>query len=346
MTDLFDVLTTPPPAVSRNAAATVLHEHYGLEGRLEALDSERDRNFLVTTADDHKYVLKFANSAEDAAVTDFQSAALLHVAQTAPELPVPRLVTTTSGRTAAYITAGDGRRHVGRLLTWLEGVPLKSVGGSAEHAATLGSCLARLGHALRDYEHAASRYALLWDLKRAQSLRQLLDHIVDEDLRTLCTDRLDVFDTNVLPKLDTLRWQVVHNDLNPSNVLVHPDEPTSLTGIIDFGDMVRTPLIADIAVASAYLLRDEPDPLPDVVDFVTAYDAEEPLRPEEIDVLFDLMLTRSTMTVVITHWRASIYPDNREYILRSESTARSMLERMSDLPSADATDRLRNACRA
>jgi len=332
--------------MSDAAAAAFLHKHYGLDGKLEPLDSERDRNFRVTTGDDEKYVLKFASSAEDVAVTEFQNEALRHVARVAPELPIPRLVLTSSGETAVNVIAADGRRHLARLLSWLDGVPLKSVQFSAGHAATLGTCLARLGHALRDYQHPASNYALLWDLKRAQALRQLLDYIVDTSLRALCSRRLDIFDANVLPKLGQLRWQVIHNDLNPSNVLVDPDAPNKVTGIIDFGDMVHAPLVIDIAVASAYLMRDATDPLPDVLNFAAAYCAEEPLRPEEIDVLFDLMLTRSTMTIVITHWRASQYPENRNYIMRSETTARRTLERISDMNSADIKERLRAACRA
>ncbi len=341
--DPFEVLTTPPPALTGEAAAQILERHYNLGGELEPLTSERDQNFLVTTAEDRRFVLKIANSAEDPAITDFQIGALLHLAKVAPEFPVPRLVRDAEGNDAFDIRAEDGRRHRVRVLTWLDGVPLQHVGRAAGSAATLGGCLARLGQALCGYDHPASGHALLWDLKRAAALRELLGCVANTDLRRICERRLDVFDSTLLPAFDSLRWQVIYNDMNLSNVLVDPDDASVVAGVIDFGDIVRAPLIADVAIACAYLLLDADDPLDDVVRFVSAYHAVEPITETEIELLFDLLLTRSTMTILITHWRATRYPENKSYILRSEPVARRMLTRLSHLPCDDVVDRLRKS---
>ncbi|MDH3545581.1 MAG: phosphotransferase [Gammaproteobacteria bacterium] len=340
----FEVLTVPPPALSGDDAADILSDHYNIAGKLRPLTSERDQNFVVATASGEQFVLKISNSAEVAAVTDLQTAALLHIAETMPELPVPRLVHTVNGDSILTIVAADRRPHRVRVLTWLDGVPIRRAEWAPECAATLGTCLARLGHALRNFEHAAADYALLWDLKRAVLLRDLLEYVGDTALRALCERRLDVFETRVLPKLDDVRWQVIHNDLNPSNVLVDAQDARMIKGIIDFGDIVRSPLIVDIAVAAAYLMRDKDDVLEDVLAFVAAYCEVEPLEPAEIDLLFDLILTRSAMTILITHWRVMRYPENREYIVRSETGARKMLERMSGVFTQDVTARLRDAC--
>lgn len=325
-----------------NDAERLLSEHYELTGDLKPLTSERDQNFLVATADGNRYVLKIANSAEDPAITEFQSGALLHIEELAPELAVPRIIKTRGGRTSVRATAPDGREHTVRLISWLDGTPLQELLHDANCAALLGTCLAELGQALRDYEHSASNYALLWDLKRAAALRELLDCVDDADLRSVCAHRLDLFESRVLPRLDNVRWQVVHNDLNPSNVLVD-DTATRIAGVIDFGDMVRSPLIVDVAVAAAYLLRNDDDPLADVSDFIAAYNAVEALDESEIELVFDLILTRSTMTVLITHWRAARYPENRDYILRNEARARRMLDLMSGLPTDEVATRLQSA---
>ena len=69
---------------------------------------------------------------------------------------------------------------------------------------------------------------------------------------------LDRFDS-IAPQFPDWRWQVVHNDLNPHNVLCAPDAPDRIAGVLDFGDMVRTPLVCDLAVAAAYRIdRDDP----------------------------------------------------------------------------------------
>lgn len=341
--DPFKVLTTPVPALSTADALHILKDHYGLTGELEVLTSERDLNLLVTTGSGERYVLKIASSAENPAITAFQTEALLHIANISPDLPVPRLIHNIDGSKTVEIVADDGRSHVVRLLTWLDGTPLKSVERVPGYASMLGTCLAKLGHALRQFEHPASGYALLWDLKGAASLRELVHCVDDAELRALCVRRLDRFESYVWPKLDAVRWQVIHNDLNPSNVLVDSKAPNVLVGIIDFGDMVRSPLIVDVAVATAYLLHDADDPLSDVVEFVAAYSRVEALTESEIDMLFDLLLTRSTMTILITRWRATQYPENKDYILRSEPIARKMLTNMNGKSKSEMTDRLWSA---
>ncbi len=344
MHDPFEVMTTPVPAVDETAAERILDQHFGIAGDLEPLASERDRNYLVTSTDGTKSVLKIANSAESPEVTAFQTEALLHLGRAAPDIAAPRVLTTVDGDTSVQISDDDGRSHVVRVVSWLDGTPLQYVERLPGYAATLGSVLARLGQALSGFSNDASGYALLWDLKRAAHLKELLDCVSDPALRSICAARLDRFESWVAPRLEEMRWQVIHNDLNPSNVLVDPNDPSHVLGVIDFGDIVRSPLIVDVAVAAAYLLRDESDTLRDVLQFARAYSRIEPLDELELDVLFDLTLTRSTMTVLITHWRADRYPENRDYILRNETRARKLLERLHGQSQPDVAAQLRANC--
>ena len=341
MNDPFEVLTTPVPAIDEDAAARILEQHYGLSGELEPLASERDRNYLVTSDSGEKAVLKLANSAEAHEVTALQTEALLHIAVSDPGLAAPRVRQTVDGNTCVEITAEDGRKHLARVVSWLDGTPLQYVERVPGYADTLGQTAARIGRALSGFSHPAAGYALLWDLKRASHLKELLDCVADDSLRSLCAARLDRFDTAVTPRLSDLRWQIIHNDLNPSNVLVDENDPTRVLGVIDFGDIAHSPLIVDVAVASAYLLKEGPDALSDMLEFVAAYAHVVPLEERELEVLFDLTLTRSTMTVLITHWRAARYPENREYILRNETRARTLLTQLHGSTPPDIAAELR-----
>ncbi len=287
-------------------------------------------------------MLKLANSAESPDVTALQTEALLHVASADPELAVPRVRETVDGSTSVEITAGDGRKHVARVISWLEGTPLQYVEREPGYADALGRAAACLGKTLSDFMHPASDHALLWDLKRASHLKDLLDCVADTGLRALCAARLDRFDSTIAPRLKELRWQIIHNDLNPSNILVDEQDPSTMLGVIDFGDIAHSPLIVDVAVASAYLLKDGPDALADMLEFVAAYSQDLPLSELELGVLFDLTLTRSTMTVLITHWRAARYPENRDYILRNETRARRLLERLHGATPPDIAAELRD----
>jgi 4-aminobutyrate aminotransferase-like enzyme len=145
--------------------------------------------------------------------------------------------------------------------------------------------------------------------------------------------------------LPALRAQVIHNDANRQNVLVDPADPERVTGVLDFGDSVHTALVADIAVASAYQLAEDGDPFAGVADVVAGYHGITPLERAELEVLYDLVVTRLVTTAVIAGWRASCYPENREYILADQPGAWRRLDMLDGISRDDAQRRLVEACR-
>ena len=324
MTDqaLGSSLSTPPPMLDLAQAANIALSCFGVTGVLDPLISERDLNFRVTGAQG-SFVLKLANSAEPHEVTALQTRALLHLE--ASQLPVPRVIRCLDGRTEAVTPHG-----VLRLLTYLDGQPQYLTPRSPAQCAAMGGVAARLSLGLQGFSHPAADHVLQWDIKRAASLRPLLPFIAD-DLRPLATETLDRFDRDIAPKLHHLRAQVVHNDLNPHNVLVDPANPASITGILDFGDMVLTPLICDVAVAASYQI--EPTrPLDSLHTFAAAYHAIVPLTRTEIALLRDLTATRMLTTLAIASARAARYPQNAAYILRNVPSAGAGLQALAAAP--------------
>jgi hydroxylysine kinase len=110
-----------------------------------------------------------------------------------------------------------------------------------------------------------------------------------------------------------------------------------VVGLIDFGDVIAAPVSQEIATASAYQLVDASDGLDACVDLVRGYHVEHPLTEAEASTVFDLMVARLVLVVVITGWRAEQHPRNREYILRNHRRARLGLERAMSIPCAAAT---------
>jgi hydroxylysine kinase len=342
--DAFTLLTTDPPALSEARAADLLREHYGLEGTLKLQYSERDQNFLVRTDAGTEYVLKIANSVEIPAITDLQIAALLHLENSHPGIPVPHVIRTVDGETRIRISARDNRSHTARVLSWLPGTLLEFEDLGADAAAKMGAALAHLGNALRDFKHPASDYPLLWDIKQANKLLTLLDTVADTALRHILRHHLEMFVTEIEPRLHALRCQVIHNDLNPGNVLFNPDDTREVAGIIDFGDIIRSPLVVDVAVASAYLCRSGDAPFANVFEFVRGYHAVTQLLAEEFELLPYLITIRTLTTVIISHWRASLYPENRNDILSSENHASQMITTLGQHPPGDFSRDLQEYC--
>ena len=315
-------LTTPPPTLSLPEALTLAKAHFGLTGQLSPLTSERDLNFRLTTPEG-SFVLKLANTAEPAEVTQFQTLALIHLEASA--LPVPRVIRTLQGGTEAATQHG-----ILRLLSWVEGQPQHLSPRSPGQCVAMATIAARLSLGLQGFHHKAATHVLQWDIKQASALRPLLRFIAP-DLRALATETLDRFDTDLKPRLGTCRAQVIHNDLNPHNVLVDPQDPDRITGILDFGDMVETPLICDAAVTAAYQL-DPARPNDSLTIFARAYHAVLPLTVPELGLLRDLTATRMLTTLAVASARAARYPGNAPYILRNVPAAAAGLAALAAAP--------------
>ena len=342
-TTIQKMLTTTPPAFSNADAAKIAVGHYGINAQIRPLVSERDQNFALSTADGTRYVLKISNDAEQFQVIDFQNQALLHAAKRDASIPLPRVIPGLDGQLHCSV-ARAGKTHFVRVLSWLEGSILHDAAASPELAHRLGRLLARLGVAFQGFDHPGSNPPSLWDMKRAAGLADLMVHIEEPGLRQLIGQTLDKFVSAVKPVLDTLRTQVIHNDMNPGNVLMDKKRPDQISGLIDFGDMTKSPLIIDLAVATAYQLGSGDDPLTGALPMIAGYHSIAPLQNTEMELLTDLIRTRLITSLLIGSYRAILFPENREYLLISQRSAKNFLVNLNHLPADEALARIREAC--
>ena len=337
------MLTTIPPAFSDARASAIAADLYGISGNVRSLVSERDQNFQLTAKDGLRYTLKISNHAEQRDVIDFQNQALLHVAIKDASFPLPRVIPTIEGQLHGRVERA-GYTHFVRVLSWLEGSVIHDATVGPGLARQMGQLLARLDVALRGYDHPGSNPPSLWDMKRAENLADLIIHIEEPGLRRLIGRALDKFIVEVKPVLEPLRTQVIHNDLNPGNVLLDKARPDQIAGLIDFGDMTRSPLIIELAVAAAYQLSEGIDPLAGALPMIAGYHVVEPLLDTEMELLTDLIRTRLITSLLIGSYRATLFPENREYLLISQQSARNSLINLKSLSASDALARIREAC--
>ena len=79
---------------------------------------------------------------------------------------------------------------------------------------------------------------------------------------------------------------VIHGDMNDGNVIVESDR---VAGIIDFGDAVYSWSIGELAIAIAYAVLGQSNPLALAASMVEAHHAESPLSEDEVEVLYGLI---------------------------------------------------------
>ena len=322
----MSVLEAKAPDFSIAEAEGIAKRFFGVSGPARALASERDQNFHLRSDDGRDYVLKIANPAEDPAVLDFQTQALLHIARVNPELPVPHLVTTSEGTPSCAVAGADGRRFITRLLSYLPGGMLGHAKASPALLRDVGASAARLGQALRGYFHPAARHELLWDITQTPSLRKRTHSIEDLDMRRRVEGVLDRLVDQVLPALEGMRAQVIHNDVSCNNTLVDGDR---VVGVIDFGDMIHAPLVCDLAVPISELIVEVDDPFGVAMEIAAGYCAVEPLTADEIAIVFDLVTARTAMAIAIAAWRVGDHPENHAYITAGIDEYKTMLAWLS-----------------
>ncbi len=324
-TSLSAIAIAPPVADVTDVAAEVTSQ-FGLAGDYVSLVSERDQNFCLTGRDGRRVVVKVTSSLEESAVTDFQIEALLYL-EREQNLPLPRVVRTVDGESSGTIdVAGTPCRL--RVVEFVEGCPIGDVEVTPQLAARFGSALATLDRALDGFSHPGQSPLLLWDMQRTSEVRYLLDFIDDEALRSRVETVVDDFDAHIAPCMNELRMQVIHSDANPENVLLCD----SGIGFIDFGDMMRAPLVFEVAIAAAYLRAD--DPLELIVPFVAGYHETLPLEHDELRLLFDLVRARLATSISLFHWRLRERDPDDEYrtkLLATERTPDVFLAALDEL---------------
>ncbi|QEL26870.1 phosphotransferase (plasmid) [Bosea sp. F3-2] len=303
---LDDALMAPLPQFAGDELAAMLREHFGISGSFARISGERDLNLHVACADGQDFVFKVCGNSESVEELAFQNAALTHLARTDPALPVPRVVAARDGSTIVAHESG-GQRYLLRVLTYLPGEPVLGSKLSRVQRVEIGMLAARLDRALADFEHPAANRAFIWDLVHVTSLREKIAFLDTDQRKATAARVLDRFTTTVGPLLPALPRQVVHNDLNQANLLLRPQDG-SVSGIIDFGDMIETIRVAEVAIASAHLLYREADPMSAMAQVVKGYARLLPLEANEIAVLPVLVQARLATRELIVSWRRQANP--------------------------------------
>lgn len=338
-------LPTSAATAALPMARQVLRDSYGLTGRLLPLAGEWDANFRVGTGRG-RYLLKLCHPQQPPARIGLQVSALQHLARHAPELPVPRIIENRAGAATTVVPAGPHQNEQRRalLLSFLPGQPMSDTVLTRAQMIPTGTLLGQLDLALAKFPEDADAHELPWDIRHVMTLRPIATTIADPARRQLLLQQFDRHEAQVQPHLGALPWQWIHNDFNPYNLLVDGEDHARLTGIVDFGDIVFSRRLNDLAIAASYHLDGDDTMLGRAGLLVGAFHRVAPLSETEQSLLGDLIAARLLTTICITESRAREHPENRRYILRNNPSAWRGLERLAQFPRSAVRDTVHNLC--
>lgn len=345
-----------PGPLSKQTVATLAKTLFNIVIDIETvkeLDSYDDRNFYIRVDDQNdqddqkEYTFKVHNGVESdrPSELDAQNQLLLHLQANGITCcsPVAAVDGTFVGYSTLKLKDGSDKKHAIRLLVWVPGSILHDVTITSALIASAGAYLGKLNKALRGFDHPGAHRTHSWDLKNSLFIRDFVKYIDTEEKRLLIGGVLDEFEALVLPDIqsDKLPRSIIMGDFNDANIIVTGNGGhQTVSGVIDFGDMVYTLSVIEIAVAIAYMMVnvatslraeattqnipavDISDAMTRVLDigkvFFAGFCTSQTLTATEIEVLPTLIACRLAMSTTLGAFSIAQDPGNEYLKLHSE----------------------------
>jgi Ser/Thr protein kinase RdoA (MazF antagonist) len=322
------------PSLSLQEAASLARDLYGIDGTLQSLPSERDQNFLLTSKPHSQFVLKIANSKEQRSLLEAQNAAMRHLHSRLEFCP--HVIPTKASEELAQLNSRSGTHYV-RLVTYIAGKPLALTKLSSSLLSDFGRTLGTLTRHLQDFDHPAFHRDFHWDLANGINVISQYADLLPNDLREHVYRCAHLLEHSLLPLLPKLPTSVIHGDANDHNVIVQSDK---VVGLIDFGDMIHSYTVGELAVGLAYIVLDKTEPLDVAREVVAGYASQWTLNADEIDALWYLVLLRLAMSLCIAAHQRPQRPEN-DYLSISQQSIRNSLPVLLAIDSRTASDTFR-----
>jgi len=317
----------------------LLKEQFGIENAaLKAVEGYgRCVNYQVDTDQGERFVYKhYKTESGLKEVLDAENQVLLKLSTQLPN-STPAPVGNLKGK---YLSSSKNGKQLNRMLTYVEGKFLAEAKHSIELFQSIGKLLAQMDKILLDFYHPAiGARQLDWDLQHCLNNQKYIKFIETPQQRKLVDYFFLQFSEIVLPEIPKLRRCVIHSDANDWNLLVRNDQ---ISGIIDFGDMVYSSLINELAIAITYATLGKSKPAEWACHIIKAYNEILPLEKKEIKLLYYLIAARLCTSVCKSAFNKIQNPDNK-YITISEKPAWKMLEKWITINPIQTTNKFKNA---
>lgn len=315
-------------------------KYFGLKVTARALQGYEELNFLLKENNGNKYICKLSPEPCPLDFLDARVKIIHHLSNSPLAKYFQWVLKSSDGPEVCKVTLMD-RTYYMRILSFLEGtfwVDLRDY--TKELFLSLGTFLAEMDNSLNDFSHPALKRHYEWDIANAMECENDLGHIRDHEKRRLVNYFLSQFRTEVIPVQPYLRKSYIHNDANDYNLLVSNNK---ISGLIDFGDMVYSHLINNLAVACTYAMLGQPDPLQSASWVVQGYHLNCPLTEQEVQILYYLIAARLCISVTRSAKQASGKSDNEHHFI-TEKRAWELLFSLIQINPLKAHDSFRRAC--
>jgi 4-aminobutyrate aminotransferase-like enzyme/Ser/Thr protein kinase RdoA (MazF antagonist) len=320
--------------------AEIAAENYNLKVSVEVLNGYDELNYLLCSDAGEKYICKVGTDTQGLFFLEAQVKILSHLEGTDIADGFQRFIKNNSGSEITLIVINCTRYYI-RVLTWLEGTFwVNTHSHNDDLCLSLGSFVGKMDKALCNFSHPALHRHYEWDISNTQDAEINLPCISDHEKRRIASYFIMQFRMEVIPLLALLRKACIHNDVNDYNVITNGDH---VTGLIDFGDMVYSQLINNLAIACTYAMFGQQDPLRAASLVVKGYHSQYNLTKIELSILYYLIAGRLCISVTSSARQALLNSDNKHHFI-TEKNAWEALFRLIEINPLKAHDSFLTIC--
>ena len=327
--------------ITKKQAIQLAKKYYGISATAKKLVAYEDFNFRLSAKNGRTYVLKISTDASSFPYLKPQNKILGHLAKSKKQKKYyPQIIPSKDNQYTVSLKK-ESKKLKMRLLSYLEGKCIGSISPSNKLLKSFGTVLAKLDKRLQSLQITdleTRNYA--WDLRNFADSEPYMSYIENPYQQTLVRYFLSQFQNFVAPILPILPHSIIHSDVNEWNTLFRKEK---IVGIIDFGDVIHTARINEVAIGIAYMAALVENPLQAACIILKAYNKVIALEEKEMEVLYYLIATRLCISVSHSSYYKTQNPEN-EYITISAKPIWKLLEKWIKVSPIRATNMFKETC--
>jgi len=323
----MSIFNSLPPKINRNHLIKWLQKNYSFLNdksiSLKPLNSERDKNYLISINLKKKYVLKISNFQETKDLLILQDYVLkqLNLRASLKEF-IPKKIHSTI---KIYSDLLNRNCYV-RILSFIDGKMYSLVKSNFRLENSLGFLLGNLSKELQNLIKPSAFRVFEWDPSKIGWISKESIMFKGRN-KEIILNNLNEHNKFVTKNLNNLRYSLTHGDANNYNLVVNKNK---VTGLLDYGDIIYAPTINDLAISLSYALMNKDNLYASLENIITSYHKVFNITFVEIYSLMTLVKARLTITVVMAEIQRKKFPKNK-YLSISEKDAWKLLYKLDEI---------------
>lgn len=330
------IFDTEPPIVNKHLLYKWLNDNYdNLNFKfIESfqLNSERDYNLKIITENKEKFIIKISNPLEKYDILLLQDSMLNHLSKSILKNLIPKPI----HKEIKKFKDLKGRECYVRILTFIEGDILANNQDNKVLCINFSKFLGHLSKSLKNFEHYAAHREFIWNSSNIEWIENDIRLFNDRSKINIIKMIINLYNSNIKPKLNNFRYSIIHGDANNYNVI---SSNNKIVGLLDYGDSIYAPTVCELAVALAYSLMNSSNIIDKCCYMVESYQSVFPLNKNEIEAVSTLIASRLLISVTMAAKQKKKYPNNH-YLFISENDAWNLLFKLNDINLQELTDNL------